>query len=723
MDRIQEVRQARVEVAKKAGARWKERAKERRETQRQLRRGGPRAANSADELARFEARRPVRTARAHILANVRTSFIERVIGTPDFADEPVSPAERAAGLPVACIAEIVGDRAAKTGFGTGFMIAPHLLMTNHHVFENAGQTIGCGAQFGHEITDAGLSEGETFEIDADTFFIADEKLDYAIVAIKPRSIAGGSISRWGHHKLMSDAGTVLKGHPVSIIQHPDGGPKKYASVNNEIVDLLDDHMHYRTDTRPGSSGSPAFNLLWEIVALHHSGVPNMDGDIVLNDDQQPWHPDQGDDAIDWIANEGVLISRILAHLGSQNIVDPQMRALRDSILAGAELLPLGETAELSDAPSVSPPGPTIVPAVGSNIVPPAHGAPVINVMGNATINFAAPESARTDASRVLTGEESVAVLEKKLKRDPDYGRRRGYDADFLTGFRIELPSVVDRRVPELWLDRFRNPKILDYHHFSLVMNKDWMLQMWSAVNVDYSPEVRYGLSRKDLGEDAWIEDPRIPGSLQIDDPELYEPAEKFDRGHIVGREDNAWGVTQEEMEFANSDTFHWTNCTPQHEDFNRAIFGHKGIWGKLERHITKQADAIGNRLTVFAGPVLDDGRSIPHDFGGGLFRVPYDFWKVLVVAEKRGRRRPRLRAYGFLMEQKKVIDRFGLERLRPEERFDVGPFEPQQRSLAELTRRTGVVFPDDILEADVMKGRDGDGREMRVIESLEDVEL
>jgi V8-like Glu-specific endopeptidase len=32
-------------------------------------------------------------------------------------------------------------------------------------------------------------------------------------------------------------------------------------------------VQYRTNTLPGSSGSPCFNIDWQLVALHHSGDP------------------------------------------------------------------------------------------------------------------------------------------------------------------------------------------------------------------------------------------------------------------------------------------------------------------------------------------------------------------------------------------------------------------------------------------------------------------
>ena len=121
------------------------------------------------------------------------------------------------------------------------------------------------------------------------------------------------------------------------------------------------------------------------------------------------------------------------------------------------------------------------------------------------------------------------------------------------------------------------PLVLKYHHYSLVMNANRRLQMWSAVNVDYTPSKRRK-ERKEFGTDTWIPDPRIAGEDQIQDQELYDPAKKFDRGHIVRRDDTAWGNTAEEEILANSDSFHFTNSTPQHEQFNRAEFGFHGLW-------------------------------------------------------------------------------------------------------------------------------------------------
>ncbi|MEO5742223.1 MAG: hypothetical protein ABIS29_16680, partial [Vicinamibacterales bacterium] len=62
-------------------------------------------------------------------------------------------------------------------------------------------------------------------------------------------------------------------------------------------------------------GSPVFNDQWEVVALHHSGIPRKDGSgRILTRDGKVWTAAMGETAVDWVANEGVRISRILKHL-------------------------------------------------------------------------------------------------------------------------------------------------------------------------------------------------------------------------------------------------------------------------------------------------------------------------------------------------------------------------------------------------------------------------
>jgi hypothetical protein len=98
------------------------------------------------------------------------------------------------------------------------------------------------------------------------------------------------------------------------------------------VDILDNFVHYRTDTAPGSSGSPVFNDQWEIVALHHSGVPKKDSQgRILAKDGSVWNSGMGQDQIQWTANEGIRISKILKHVQGLPLTGAQV-GLRKQML-------------------------------------------------------------------------------------------------------------------------------------------------------------------------------------------------------------------------------------------------------------------------------------------------------------------------------------------------------------------------------------------------------
>lgn len=237
------------------------------------------------------------------------------------------------------------------GHGTGFMVSPALLLTNNHVLRSQEEARRSVVAFALQ---AGL-DGQpltpaVFQLEPHRFFVTDRALDFSIVAVAARGAGGEELSSFGRLTLSEAQGMVVIGECVNIIQHPRGEPKQLALRENQIVDILDRFMHYESDTREGSSGSPVFNDQWEVVALHHSAVPKTDADgRPLSVDGTPWTPDMGDDRLAWKANEGVRISRVL-------------RALHEITLTGA-------AARLRD--EVFTPGPSSGPAAGT----PAGTAP------------------------------------------------------------------------------------------------------------------------------------------------------------------------------------------------------------------------------------------------------------------------------------------------------------------------------------------------------------
>jgi S1-C subfamily serine protease len=86
---------------------------------------------------------------------------------------------------------------------------------------------------------------------------------------------------------------------VYIIGHPLGGGLSFSLQDNQLLDILDEKLHYRTPTEPGSSGSGVFNATWKIVALHHAGGLNM----------KRLHPIAGEPPT-YAANEGISLLAI-----------------------------------------------------------------------------------------------------------------------------------------------------------------------------------------------------------------------------------------------------------------------------------------------------------------------------------------------------------------------------------------------------------------------------
>jgi hypothetical protein len=64
--------------------------------------------------------------------------------------------------------------------------------------------------------------------------------------------------------------------PLMIVQHPDGSPLKLALDTEGIIGLNANgtRVRYATNTEPGSSGSPCFDLDWNLIALHQYGDRN-----------------------------------------------------------------------------------------------------------------------------------------------------------------------------------------------------------------------------------------------------------------------------------------------------------------------------------------------------------------------------------------------------------------------------------------------------------------
>lgn len=170
----------------------------------------------------------------------------------------------AAVAPAVCKLDVLLASGAR--HGTGFRVAPGLLLTNAHVLAGDGRPpLKVTAEFGFD--DDGRNGGlpsKAFRCDVATIKM-DAANDWGIIGVEsplPKSIPTIALS--------SAAEPVLN-EPAFIIQHPGGLRKRVGFVRNQITEITHRVMHYLTDTQEGSSGSPVLNDQGRIIALHHAG--------------------------------------------------------------------------------------------------------------------------------------------------------------------------------------------------------------------------------------------------------------------------------------------------------------------------------------------------------------------------------------------------------------------------------------------------------------------
>ena len=243
----------------------------------------------------------------------------------------------------------------------------------------------------------------------------------------------------------------------------------------------------------------------------------------------------------------------------------------------------------------------------------------------------------------------------------------GFATDFLS-VHIDNPGIVGENEEDMFI--LNGSEIINYTHFSLVLNKKRRFPFWVGWNID-------GGNIKKINRSGipFIKDQRIPVEFQAGD-ELYR-TNNLDRGHIARRADLVWGPFSE-AEKANKDSFYFTNICPQMDKFNQGNKG--GIWGKIEDAVFEEVDVENLRVSLFGGPVFHEDDKVYRNT-----KLPREFWKIVIYVENQ-----ELRAKGFLLTQ-------NLDEL---EALDLDDFKVFQVALTEIETRCGLVFDSTIKTAD-----------------------
>ncbi|UQY42826.1 DNA/RNA non-specific endonuclease [Mixta hanseatica] len=259
--------------------------------------------------------------------------------------------------------------------------------------------------------------------------------------------------------------------------------------------------------------------------------------------------------------------------------------------------------------------------------------------------------ARQRLIAALRGERALTLIEQaRAAPDANYANRNGYQPDFLAGYAVPLAPILQPRAAEIAPLRSGatgTEAILDYQNFSLAVCAERRIAFLTATNIDGA---RYISINRDSGQpsllaegDSWYEDSRMDSRYYLVQSFYREFSRWFDRGHLTRRSDPTWGTPQEAIR-ANKDTFHFTNCSPQHFRFNQSL----QYWQGVERYILEYGVLqTKKQITVLTGPVLNDQW---RQYGEA--KVPLMFWKVVLRIGSEGEPQ----ATALLVSQANLLD-------------------------------------------------------------------
>ncbi|PFX34981.1 uncharacterized protein LOC111340559 [Stylophora pistillata] len=212
--------------------------------------------------------------------------------------------------------------------GTGTLLSERVLLTAAHIFNNCKEGEVSFERVDPDRSFYQMSEVK-FALEPDTFFLKhpDKGLDIALIAVSERSLDGETpIREMGFCKKVLPS--IAPGTHVNIIQYPENGNQMVVLRQNHVLhydesflklfskDFVEHHryetrrcavkknswklpfkrarenvassdtsspfLHYRADTKHGSSGAPCFDDQWNLIGFHHCALlvehkkkPNM----------------------------------------------------------------------------------------------------------------------------------------------------------------------------------------------------------------------------------------------------------------------------------------------------------------------------------------------------------------------------------------------------------------------------------------------------------------
>jgi hypothetical protein len=218
-------------------------------------------------------------------------------------------------------------RAEEYMYGTGWLIAPGILITNHHVIdarskqpkpdglgESSASPQDFSAQAERVVAHFDYYAGSepdaatTVKCSGARLLAQSVALDFAVIEL----VEAHKVADRPPLRLPTVQPPLARGDRMNIVQHPQRQAMRFAIRNNFFVmpGRRPYLLWYQTDTEPGASGSPVCDDEWQVVALHHAAT------VPLSPLAVPQEVISGNPVTVKLLNEAVRIHDILGSLPS-----------------------------------------------------------------------------------------------------------------------------------------------------------------------------------------------------------------------------------------------------------------------------------------------------------------------------------------------------------------------------------------------------------------------
>ena len=593
--------------------------------------------------------------------------------------------------------ELPGHRRLPYG-GTGFVVGRGIVMTNRHVAEIFARGLGdrkvvflpeasAGIDFLHERDQV---RGATLMVSR--VIMIHPYWDMAILAVDglPSTALPLTLS-------LRDARDLV-GHRIFVVGYPAFDPRNPERVQNDVFGGRYGIKRLQPGELQGGLQTASFGKLVYSASHDCSTLGGNSGSAVID-----------------LENGEVLGLHFGGAYHQMNYSVPSAALAQDSRVTDSGVCfsssPPGEPntwgewwkrADSDESPDFDPTTdlrPTDVP-LGNTFVATANAPASIKRLASGELSLQVPLTITISLGAPAHPEalDSAEAVREPF-HDGEYSSRTGFDSSFLgsdSTYDVPLPQPHDLSVLAPTRD---GDTLLHYENFSIAMHAKRRLALFTASNIarethlrrpeagrDYT---RQGLSGLGSGAERWFIDPRMDDRYQLPDSFFTKDRKAFDKGHIVRREDVAWGSSYEILRRANGDTYHVTNCSPQVAGFNQASRGFDN-WGDLENKVF--SSAASERLSVLAGPVLSGNDQIFFGVGDGgqsvRAKVPTRFWKIIIAPTDDG-----LAAFGFVLDQD-LADVQWTEFVVP------ANFVTAMVSIVDIEEMTGIVFGEALRNGD-----------------------